>query len=257
MNAKGLVVTIGGREFLVSGELSLGLGGSIKVVDVQTGGLTGTQYDSGQKYQEDSAQGSANTKQITASLWFKPDSSQANSVQRLWYNIAVLHAVSLPQASAYTAVYNANHHDLRDDETWPTDDAWHHLMFSVDVTDSSKYHLYLDGVDVVATHVFSAGDIRMDFALVFGAASGAGMNGGYSEWWWDDSYMDLSVEANRSKFRSVAGVPAYLGATGELPTGSTPKYYFPDGDASSNLGTFTGSWTLTNGPVSSIDGPGA
>ena len=51
-----------------------------------------------------------------------------------------------------------------------------------------------------------------------------------------DSFVDWSDSAVRAKFVDGAGKPVGLGATGQLLTGSTAKFYFPDGDATNNLG---------------------
>ncbi|RVU03940.1 hypothetical protein EOE18_13880 [Novosphingobium umbonatum] len=56
--------------------------------------------------------------------------------------------------------------------------------------------------------------------------------------------LDLSVQANREKF-ILAGAPVNLGATGQLPTGTTPEWYYDGaGAAWANKGSATGG-TLT------------
>lgn len=71
--------------------------------------------------------------------------------------------------------------------------------------------------------------------------------------------IDFSVEANRRKFISASGKPVYLGANGELPTGTAPLLFF-SGDADhigTNRGTspltFVTNGTLTNASTSPSD----
>lgn len=51
-----------------------------------------------------------------------------------------------------------------------------------------------------------------------------------------DERVDLTVQANREKFRTGAGKPVYLGATGQLPTGSQPAFYAENGELNTNEG---------------------
>jgi len=57
------------------------------------------------------------------------------------------------------------------------------------------------------------------------------------------AHIDLSIAANREKFR-LSGKPVYLGAAGELPLGVQPLGYWPGGDPANNLGT-GGTLTVT------------
>ncbi len=71
-------------------------------------------------------------------------------------------------------------------------------------------------------------------------------------------FIDFSVEANRRKFIDADGKPVYLGANGELPTGTSPAVFF-SGDSSTFAtnkgtgGTFTLTGSLTNASSSPSD----
>lgn len=74
-----------------------------------------------------------------------------------------------------------------------------------------------------------------------------------------DSYLDMTSAANIAKFMSGTGIdaaPVYLGASGELPTGSTPRIYLPF--YANNPGTNKGSggnWTENGAPYVGARGP--
>lgn len=70
----------------------------------------------------------------------------------------------------------------------------------------------------------------MDFTLgdwIIGAIGDSTLkfNGCLAELWFDTTWMDLTVTANRRKFRSAAGQPVFLGTQGQIPTGSQPLIY--------------------------------
>jgi hypothetical protein len=74
-----------------------------------------------------------------------------------------------------------------------------------------------------------------------------GFEGQLSDVWFDTSYVNLTTE---NPFYDVeTKKPKYLGANGELPTGSSPLIYLPlrADDAGNNLGT-GGDFTVNSGP---------
>jgi len=94
-------------------------------------------------------------------------------------------------------------------------------------------------------------DIISLFATNAGTAT---FNGCAGDVWFDDSYFDLTVEANRRLFIDASGDPVDLGNTGENPTGSDPLLFFggfqepSDWNAGTNLGT-GGDFTATGSVV--------
>jgi hypothetical protein len=77
--------------------------------------------------------------------------------------------------------------------------------------------------------------------------------------WFNTSYIDLSVAANLAKFVTGTGInakPVDLGATGELPTGTSPLMYLPlyGNNAGKNYGT-GGDFTVNSGPYTGARGP--
>lgn len=67
--------------------------------------------------------------------------------------------------------------------------------------------------------------------------------GDMAECWFDDSYIDFSVEANRRLFYSATGKPVDLGSDGSTPTGSQPIIYLSvrPGDVAADFATNRGS----------------
>ncbi len=86
--------------------------------------------------------------------------------------------------------------------------------------------MYIDDVDV-STTISTLIDDTLDFSgqwHIFQNGSD-GWTGSTADVWIDDTYIDISVEANRRKFINASGNPVYLGADGSLPTGSAPDIF--------------------------------
>lgn len=120
---------------------------------------------------------------------------------------------------------------------------WHHCMASVDLTDTAKRHVYIDGVSdlaVINTYINDTIDFTKADWGVGALPSGASLlNGMLAELWFAPGvYIDLSLAANRLKFLDQWGRPARLGATGNLPTGSSPLVY---------LAGQVSAWTVNKG----------
>jgi hypothetical protein len=126
----------------------------------------------------------------------------------------------------------------------------YYLSISFDTRDSSKRHVFLDGVALAGTWSQYDSDLidhDTDF-LYIGSDNGTQrLNGVMGEVYKDNSYIDLATE---NPFYDVdTNKPKYLGESGELPTGSSPLIYLPlrADDAGNNLGT-GGDFTVNSGP---------
>lgn len=119
--------------------------------------------------------------------------------------------------------------------------SWIHVLVSWNTTTSTRHFYYSDVADTPITNTIAPGNI--DYT---GANNGVGQNqvpaasldADVAEVWFNTSYLDLSVEANRRKFIKANGKPEYLGKNGERPTGSSPLLYFKG--PASNWGTNSG-----------------
>lgn len=123
--------------------------------------------------------------------------------------------------------------------------SWHHILASWDCATTSRY-LYIDGISNIS--VTSQTDTAVDYSAldddeVGAIGSGAGsfkFNGGIAEVYFAPAqFLNLSSASNRGKFRTTAGKPAFIGTTGELPTGVTPMVYLhlDNGEAAANFAT--------------------
>lgn len=140
------------------------------------------------------------------------------------------------------------------------------ICISVDLSDTAKRHIFLNGVAYATTwSPYTNDDINFNVTTTPRYYIGAGnvpslfYNGNLGALWFNTSYIDLSVADNLAKFVSGTGIdakPVDLGATGELPTGTSPLIYLPmyGNDAGKNYGT-GGDFTVNSGPYTGARGP--
>jgi hypothetical protein len=127
-------------------------------------------------------------------------------------------------------------------------DSWQHIIVSVDMSNSSKRHCIRNGtLDARNWKVYVNANLDFSNELTIGSWSSADRwNGGLSEIWFDNSYIDLSVSSNLSKFISSEGKPVYLGSNGQRVTGSAPLIY---------LGNPVDTWHVNLGTAGDFDAP--
>lgn len=140
-------------------------------------------------------------------------------------------------------------------------DGWVHCMASWDLTDTGKRHIYINDVSDLTVVTYTNNNIfYAGTEWTVGALTDATLKfkGDLADFWFDDNYVDLSIEANRRKFISASGKPVDLGDNGELPNGA-PPLVFQSGDTDvwhTNLGTgggFTENGALTTASTSPSD----
>lgn len=135
---------------------------------------------------------------------------------------------------------------------------WHHVLWSWDVA-TSTVNVYVNGTNVFsAPNTGAITNANMGYSgtrtLTVAADDNGGANkltGAIAELYFaPGQFLDFTVQANREKFRSAAGKPVDLGATGSTPTGAAPQIFLhlADGEAPANFGTNrtgTGNFTVT------------
>lgn len=130
--------------------------------------------------------------------------------------------------------------------------AWHHVAFAFDLSDPTKCLLLIDGVTPAFTLNIFTND-TIDFTLADWSI-GAGVDGTQpltaslaDVWIAPGVYVDFSANTTLLKFRRSNGLPAYLGASGSLPTGSAPLVFMSGAPETwrTNKGT-GGGFTLTD-----------
>lgn len=128
---------------------------------------------------------------------------------------------------------------------------WVHVMGSVDLTSTSKRHLYVDDASdlfVIDTYTNDTLDFTMtDWGVGAFPSGNSKLACDIADLWFAPGvYIDLSIEANRRKFITAARNPVALGSAGAAPTGSSPLVFL-SGDIAAwhtNKGT-GGGFTLT------------
>lgn len=145
---------------------------------------------------------------------------------------------------------------LRTVATFDDTDEWIHFLTSFDAA-ANKAFIFINGVedeDTGVTLIVDAliGYNRGEWAVGALASGALPTNGCLTEVYFDDSFIDISVLANREKFIKD-GKPVALGDSGELPTGSSPIIYMREGDEV-NSGT-GGNFTVTGALVACADSP--
>lgn len=193
--------------------------------------------------------GAADGKQFTANVWLRREAGASGRIlasvttvgggtgrSRLILNASNQVQLILSNSAGTTIC------DINSTTAIADDEDWHHVLVSVDLSDTAKRHLYLDGVSdlTVATYTNDTADLTMADWGIGGYPSGTNLfDGDIAELWADDSYIDLSVSGNRAKFRSAGGNPVSLGDDGSTPTGASPLVYFG--------GTSFDSWPTNKG----------
>ncbi|MCE7895038.1 MAG: hypothetical protein DYH12_35915, partial [Sorangiineae bacterium PRO1] len=180
-----------------------------------------------------SFQGAFDTKTVTGSLWLKR--TGLNKVQCLGPEAAGSNApnqLELTQANSFRVVWRkAGGGTACDLMSSPITDttSWHHVVFSVDVSDQTKRHLYLDGTSSLFVSFYDntlLDNTGSQWGLFADNNGNLKYDGEVAEYWLAMGvYLDLSQPAIRERFRSAAGKPVDLGTTGELVTGAPPTIY--------------------------------
>jgi len=146
--------------------------------------------------------------------------------------------------------------------SWTTNAAWRHLLASWDLA-AGLGHLYVSDVDDLAGSPTLTNDTIIYGSateVYIGAEAGpqAYFNGCMSEFFFNPTYLDITVEANRRKFIDAGGKPVSLGADGSTPLSTQPLVYLANELTTwqTNLGTgggFTENGTLGTASSSPSD----
>ena len=114
-------------------------------------------------------------------------------------------------------------------DTVIVDENLHHFLFSVDMENPAKKHIYLDGKnDLQLGGTFTDDFIEFTRSTLnlFGL-TGVFYTGEIADFWIDyDTYIDFSIKGNRDKFAISNKQPVFLGEHGEKPLNKVPTLYF-------------------------------
>lgn len=141
-----------------------------------------------------------------------------------------------------------------------------HLALSIDLTDTGKRSVYINGSAVSMTWTTYTND-NIDFNIATNPRCYVGrdndgtfyFNGRLGNVFFHTSYIDLSNAANLAKFVTGTGIdakPVDPGADGSTPLGVQPLIYLPmyGNNAGKNYGS-GGDFTVNSGPYTGARGP--
>lgn len=229
----------------------------------------GTDFNGTFKLNSSSALAS-DTQTFTLSTWFNPRTQagarglfQSRTVS-FGSNISAINlevnatSVNLQVSNSFgSGIFTSTGHSINVN-------VWNHFLVSYDGASNTR-HVYFNGTSRSSTGSTGTIPLSSSFvdAYVGGSFLSATFDGSLSEFYFTNSYIDLSLLSNREKFSTSSGLPVSLGASGEIPTGSTPLIYFtfnfPDlgspvgGDNLGTVSTFAanGSGAADGGQVTS------
>lgn len=211
--------------------------------------------------------GSADNAQGTVFFWFQLNGGDAAN-QDFFRTPAGNFSIRRNSANKFaTQAFNpafTNGQTITTTATYVASSGWHSYLSSWDnnfASPNKLRHIYIDDVSDLASGGQSGAADVVDYTdtnwYVGWNGSGNRINSDMSDLWFAEGvYFDFSTVSNRRKFISASGGAVDLGASGELPTGSSP-IVFQRGPASAfatNLGT-GGNFTVTGALTDSSTNP--
>ena len=203
------------------------------------------------------------------SVWFRQDIADA-AAHTIWDDGSTSAYIQLRYASNKGLDFNLR--SLAGDiyryrsanDSYNSTGVWHHFLASWDVNAAAgarTVHIYEDDSDNTGS-ALSITDTGSAYSVYYNGGGGSSALGvtGTSDFWngclaevyfAPNQYLDLTVEANRRKFRSPTGSPVSLGADGSTPTGVAPYLYLQNPASTFNINSGSGpDGTVVNGPLS-------
>lgn len=212
--------------------------------------------------------GNADSKLVTGSFWVR-FTSATGSTEMIWLTDTSLTTtpkfrINRTSSESITFLASDSAHSLilfASTSAAFADTAWHHVVFSFDMSDTAKRHIYVDDVSDLSASIYT--DAAIDFApggtvvhLVggngpAGGSLSASLPGDLADFWLAPGvYIDLSVEANRRKFVGASAANAVdLGEDGSTPTGSAPLVFLSGATATWHTNKGTGEGFTENGAL--------
>lgn len=165
------------------------------------------------------------------SVWLKPDANNsyilANATPRIRVLLDSTARIQITgQNAANTTVLS-----IASNTSAVPNGSWTHVLVSWDLGTAGNRKIYINGSDQTNQTTFTTSE-TIDYTLTNWAIGSltngtAKFNGKMCELYFTSpaAYYDLTVQANREKFRTAGGLPEDLGADGSTPTGSQPWIY--------------------------------
>ena len=191
-------------------------------------------------------------KKVTGSVWFRRSDTTAAS-QNIFSTAPTSFRISMNSSSLfYISGVNGAAATVLDIRAGTVADMnWHHLMFSADLSDPAKRHVYLDGVSTINVITFI--DDIINFTESTNYISHNGVNkfrGDLADLWIDfGTYIDLSDADERAKFIDARGKPMNLGTDGSRPLGVAPDIFLSGATTGWETNKATGGGFTENGAL--------
>jgi len=115
--------------------------------------------------------------------------------------------------------------------TTSSNPGWHHLLVAAELDASPVAQIFLDDVALAGTDVAGPTNgtldmTRTDWDIGQRSDNSEKWFGFLSEVWFNNEFLDISVQSNRRKFINSQLKPVSLGENGNKPTGLQPSAYF-------------------------------
>lgn len=202
--------------------------------------------------------GAADSTQCLASVWIRLDGGDTSNMRILCMANAVGGAVSALQMRLFRLIDNTinffvsdagttnNAVTLKTNLTYTASATWLHILTSYQAASPNRFLYINDASDLAGSSTGTSGTSDFtgaDWGVGATTDGSAKFNGAIAELYFaPGQYLDLSVEANRRKFITAEGKPAYLGTDGSKPTGIAPLIYLGirKNEAAANFATNRG-----------------
>lgn len=143
------------------------------------------------------------------------------------------------------------------------DGSFHHVLIAFDLA-ASYVRIYIDDANATGVPSTLTDDTIAyadgNFYVASDSVPDEYLNADIAELWFDTSFIDVGVTANRRKFINVDGGPKYLSTDGSIPLGGEPLVYcaiLPEQSAGADfvLNRGTGGGFTSFGTIGVVTGP--
>jgi len=187
--------------------------------------------------------GAADGKAGTVSFWVRLDGGDGSNLVIIENNSVRFRA--LRTSNDFFLIRGRNTSDstilqIVSNTAFTASSSWIHVLCSWNLA-TPEAHLFINDANDEAAGATETDDTidytDTDWGIGAKVDGTLKFNGCISEFWFEDTFIDITVEANRRKFINSGLKPVDLGSDGSRPTGASPLIYATNGDPSTNNGT--------------------
>lgn len=199
--------------------------------------------------------GAADSKTGLVSFWINFKGGDA-TLQRILYaatvDLFLVEKRTTNKFRIYGTSSSSTKLELHSSSAYTSSSGWIHFLASWDLSTPETYLYINDANDEGGggTAVDSTIDLtHSDWGIGAEAAGNQLINADLADFYFEDTFLDISVLANRRKFIDSGGKPVDLGSDGSTPTGSSPLIVLND--------QVTAGWESNNGTGGGMSENGA